>query len=182
MRRFATLTVGSLTGLSLVLGLSGMAAAAPVTTVGATVPTSPSTTGPSTTSPSTTSPSTTGPSTTGPSTTSPSTPAPAPAKSSPPKVLTGNEIWWIVRPHHVIDCVHAAKQVQRIRTAESAAGKRAARWQVISGAEQKVHGTIAAKRAKVSSGRVKGFQKLAQDGAALIARIDAKCSVTSTTA
>jgi hypothetical protein len=29
---------------------------------------------------------------------------------------------------------------------------------------------------------VKGFHKLEQDGAALIARIDAKCSVTSTTA
>jgi len=164
--------VGSLTGLTLVLGLSGIAAAAPVTTVGATVPPGPSTTAPSTTAPSTTAPSASTPSTT----------TPSAAESSPPKVLTGNEIWWIVRPHHVIDCAHAAKQVQRIRTAVLAAGKRAARWQVLSGTEKKVQGTNAAKRAKVSSGRVKGFQKLEQDGATLIARIGAKCSVTSTTA
>jgi hypothetical protein len=87
-----------------------------------------------------------------------------------------------VKPHHAIDCGHAAKQVQRVRAADAAAVKRLARWQAKNTTDQRNLTTNAVKLTKESSGKVKGFQRLEQDGQALLRRIDAKCSLTSPTA
>jgi hypothetical protein len=168
MRTLGTLTAGSLVGLALTLGVGGVAMAAPATTVGTTITSTPSTTAASP-----------GSTTTTPATTPSGSPATSKAK---PNTLTGTEIWRIVRPHHLISCAHASKQLQRVRSAVTAATKRAARWQTKQGKDEKIEGTNAARRTKVSSGRVKGFQKLEADGQALIRRIDAKCSLTSATA
>jgi hypothetical protein len=194
MGKFRKAIVGSLVGAALTLGSADVALATPATTA-TTAPstsspstTAPSTTGPITTGPSSTGPSSTGPSTTGPSTTGPSTIGPSttgpttPSPSSTPKkpaALTGRQIWWIVRPGHGVDCPHAAKQVQRVRTAVAAAEKRLGRWQAKQSTLRQNQTKSTARRSKASSGKVKGFQKLDQEGQALIRRIDAKCSLTS---
>jgi len=157
MRKFGQLTVGSLVGVALALGAGGIAAAAPAPTTGATITTAPSTTVPSTAAPST------------------KTPAHG-------NVLTGSEIWWIVKSHHSISCQHAARQLQRVRAADSAAAKRMRVWQAKQTADQKSKNRNAAKRTKVSVGKVKGFQKLQTEGQALIRRINAKCSVNNSAA
>ncbi len=173
MRKITRLTAGSVVGVLLTVGAGGIADAAPVTTT-----TSPSTSSPTTSAPTTTSPSTTSPSTSSPTTSSPATYA-SPATPAKAKALTGNEIWWIVHPRHGVDCAHAAKQLPRVRRADAAAAKRLGRWQTRQSADQKSQGAHAARRSKVSSGKVKGFQKLEQDGQALIRRIQTKCSLTS---
>ncbi len=179
MRKITKLTAGSVVGVLLSVGAGGIAAAAPVTTTTSPTTTSPTTTSPTASSPSTSSPGTSSPTTTSPTTTSPGSSSPtAPAKDKA-KALTGNEIWWIVHPDHGVNCAHAAKQLQRVRQADAAAAKRLGRWQTRQSAHQKSPGAHAATRNKVSSGKVKGFQKLEQDGQALIRRIETKCSVTS---
>jgi hypothetical protein len=153
MTRIGKLAVGSLVGVALTLGMSGVAVAAPVssTTTGST------------------------------STTTGSTPTTTPSQTgkSKPQALTGREIWRIVRPHHAIDCAHASAQLKRVQRADAAAAKRLGRWQAKNGVDQKSQGTHAARLLKQSTGKVKGFQKLEQDGQALMARIDAKCGVSS---
>jgi hypothetical protein len=70
--------------------------------------------------------------------------------------------------------------------ADAAAARRASTIssRVTNGTRDKgraVHGRNAARRAKKNAASLRGFQKLQQDGLALIAKIDAKCSSTSTT-
>jgi hypothetical protein len=156
MRNIRKIAVGSLVGLALTLGINTVALAAPAAT------------------------STTGTSTTG---TAPAG-APSTGTSSPAakaQVLTGPEIWRIVEPRHLINCAESSKEVKRIHAAVTAAGKRVKFWQARNAADQKRHGKKAGKRVKVVGGRVRGFQKLAQDGQSLISRIDAKCDVATTT-
>jgi hypothetical protein len=162
MKRFRKTIVGGLVAVTLTLGVGGVALAAPGTTTGSTTPTNPSTTSPSSSS---------------------GSPKSGATKT---KTLTGNEIWRIVEPDHRIFCGHEAKQVQRIRVADAAAAKRAASFEsrTTNGPRDKghaAHGRNAARRAKKSAASIRGFQKLQQDGLALIAKIEAKCSVTSTT-
>jgi hypothetical protein len=168
MKRFQKSVVGGLLAVTLTLGVSGVALAA---TTGSTTSTSPSTTSPSTSSPSTTSPSSSGPSK---------------SRSAKTNVLTGNEIWRIVEPHHRIYCADAAKEIKRIQVADAAAARRASadESRTTNGPRDNghaLHGRNAARRAKRNAAAVRGFQKLQQDGLALIARIDAKCSGKSTT-
>jgi hypothetical protein len=158
MTKFGKLAAGSIVGAALTLSTAGVAVATPST--------APTTTGPTTTAPAGTTPTTT----------------PGPAKKAAPRVMTGAEIWVVVHPHHAIDCAHAAGQITRIQAAITAATKRQGRWQAKSNADQKATGAQAAKRAKRSSGRLKGFTKLAHDGQALITRIDTKCGLTAPTA
>ena len=156
MRNIRKIAVGGVVGLALTLGINTVALAAPAAT------------------------STTGTSTTG---TAPAG-APSTGTSSPAakaQVLTGPEIWRIVEPRHLINCAESSKEVKRIHAAVTAAGKRVKFWQARNAADQKRHGKKAGKRVKVVGGRVRGFQKLAQDGQSLISRIDAKCDVATTT-
>jgi hypothetical protein len=156
MRNIRKIAVGSLVGLTLTLGISTVALAAPAAT---------STTGTSTpgTAPAGT----------------PSTGSSSPAAKA--QVLTGPEIWRIVEPRHLINCAESSKEVKRIHGAVTAAGKRVKFWQARNAADQKRHGKKAGKRVKLVGGRVRGFQKLVQDGQSLISRIDAKCDVATTT-
>jgi hypothetical protein len=157
MRKIGVLAVGGLVGTALTFGVGGVAVAAPTTTA------PPPTASPSTTTPSTSTPST---------------------KNKVAHVLTGGDIWRIVHPP-AIDCAHAAKELKRVRAADAAAAKRTTHWQTRMGKDQKSQGqrqsTNAARRTKKSSGRVRGLQKLEQDGQALIRRIDAKCDVAAPT-
>ena len=189
MTKFGKLVVGTIVGAALTLGMSGVALAAPVTsttagspstTAGTTGTTSPSTSQPSTTQPSTTQPSTstTQPATTSPSTTLPSTTSPTPpAQSGLSKSLTrtASQIYRIVRPRHPIDCARSAQELKKVRSADAAAAKRLGRWQGKNSADTKSQGKHAAVRVKHASKKVRVFQKLEQDGQALIARIDTKC-------
>jgi hypothetical protein len=183
MKRIGKLTVGTIVGVALTIAIGGAAGAAPATTTGVSTPSAtPPSGAPPSTAPTSIPPTTAAPSAASPSTTSPGSPAPSASAPAKPKVLTGNEIWWIVRPGHVIYCAHAAKQVQRVRAADNAAAKRLSRWQTQQSKDLKIRYKNAAKRTKASSGKVKGFQKLEQEGQALISRIDTKCRLTSTTA
>jgi len=162
MTTIRTLTVGGLVGVALTLGLAGVASATPTS----------STAGTSTTATSTTTPSGSHSTT-----------------SAPPRVLTGPEIWRIVRPRHGISCAHAAKQVQRVKQAESAAAKRmtrhqakasrqqakASRQQAKASHQQSSGSRHATKRTTHTTAKVSGFQKLHSEGQALIKRIEAKC-------
>jgi hypothetical protein len=163
MQRIGKFAVGSLVGAVLALGVGGVAGAAPVTTTGAT------------------STPTAGTSTSGTSTPGTTTPTKAaPAKST---VLLGPAIWRAVEPHHKIDCARATKEIKKIQTAMAAASKRGGRWQKRS-ARAKTHNARnttkrSTRHTKHSSAKVNGFQKLQQEGAALIKKIDAKCGVST---
>jgi len=179
MTKFGKLVVGTIVGAALTLGMSGVALAAPVTsttagspstTAGTTGTTSPSTSQPST---STTLPATTLPSTTPPSTTSPTPPAQGGLSKS--LTRTASQIYRIVRPRHPIDCARSAQELKKVRSADAAAAKRLGRWQGKNSADTKSQGKHAAVRVKHASKKVRVFQKLEQDGQALIARIDTKC-------
>jgi hypothetical protein len=61
----------------------------------------------------------------------------------------------------------------------AAATKRQDRWQKGSKTAHARTGTKSSKHSKHVSGKMRGFQKLEADGAALIKRIDAKCGVTN---
>jgi hypothetical protein len=143
--------------------------------------------------------------------TTPATSTPAKPKSTAPKkkhgrrshVLTGNEIWRIVKPGHHINCAHSAQQLKRVKAADAAAAKRQTRWQRKSSTEQTHQSRIAqvrksassqsasassttskrttwlAKRTKKAGTKVHSWQKLQQDGAALIKRIETACPATT---
>ena len=160
MRKLRKIAVGSLAGVALTLGIN-----LGINTVATAAPAATSSSVPSTTE-------------TAPAGT-PSTGTSSPAAKA--RVLTGPEIWRIVEPRHLINCAESSKEVKRIHAAVTAAGKRAKYWQARNAAVQKRHGTKAGKRAKIVSGRIRSFQKLAQDGQSLISRIDAKCDVATTT-
>ena len=164
MTKIRNLTVGSLVGVTLTLGLGGIASAANAAPAGVTATSTPVSSTPAT-----------------PSTPTPSSPPPS---SSPSRthVLPGNEIWRIVHPKHGIDCARANKQVKRVQVADGAAGKRLTRWKTESATDQARRGKNAATRIKTSSGKVRGFQKLQNDGQALIKRIEAKCPAASAAA
>ncbi|HXQ44216.1 MAG TPA: hypothetical protein VN816_06230 [Acidimicrobiales bacterium] len=174
MKRIGKFAVGGLVGTVLTLGIAGVAGAAPVTTTGATSTSTPSTSTPGTSTPSTSTPGTSTPGTSTPGTKS------APAKST---TLLGPAIWRAVEPRHTIDCARATKEIARIRTAMGSASQRQARWQKRSGRAQAHFARHATKKTsrhtKHASGKVKGYQKLQQEGTALIKRIDAKCGLTT---
>jgi hypothetical protein len=106
------------------------------------------------------------------------------AKRHRKTVLTGVEIWRIVHLDHGVNCAHGAKELDRVKAATAAATTRADHWksrQVSHAARANAptnHKTAAA-AAKRAGGRVRGFQKLASDGQALMRRIEQKCAISS---
>ena len=205
MSRIRNFTGACLVATVVAVGFGGVATAAPLLT-GATTPApststtapptaTPSTSTPSTSTPSTSTPSTSTPSTSTPSTTTPTTAPKAKAKKKRKHLLTGTEIWRIVDPHHAIDCGHATKEVARIRVADAAAAKRLAGWETRNTSALRVKATsngasgsnaaatratkAQSRRMKKTAGMVRGFQKLENDGQALIKRIDATCSAAN---
>ncbi|MGH9019115.1 MAG: hypothetical protein ACRDY1_15295 [Acidimicrobiales bacterium] len=182
MRKIRSQTALGAAAVALTLGLTGACAgagaadAATMTTTGATtIPVAGATTIPASGSTPTTTPGATG--------------------KAGSRVMTGREIWAVVRPRHGVNCAHAAKQITRVEAAITAATKRQGRWQIKSSVDQARRravgavgaagtsstraATRTAKRAKTLAGKLKGFTRLAQDGHALISRIDTKCGLAS---
>ncbi len=169
MQRIGKLAAGSLVGAVLTLGVGGVAGAAPVTTTGAT-----STSGTSGTS---------APGTSSTGTSSPGTTTPPKAAHPKSTVLLGPAIWRAVEPHHKIDCAKATKEIKKIQAAMASASQRESRWQKRSTRAKMHNARNTTKRStrhtKHTSGKVNGYQKLQQEGAALIKKIDTKCGVST---
>jgi hypothetical protein len=147
MKTIGKFTVGSLVGLAITLGAGGVATAAPTTTTtGATASTAPTTTTPATS---------------------------APKKAG---VLNVTQIWTIVNPKHRIECSRASEELKKIGKADAAATKRLDRWDRLSAAARAGTAKNAKSQIKHTAGRVKYFQKLLKDGAALTKKVDAKCA------
>ena len=108
-----------------------------------------------------------------------SAPSGSSAHASRDKTLTGYEIWRIVQPHHRIVCSRATRELKKIARADAAAGTRLARAQARLGQLQGTKASAAMVRRR--TGSVKGFEKLRNDGTALIAKIDTKCKITTPT-
>jgi hypothetical protein len=104
---------------------------------------------------------------------------PPSSSSAHVNAYTGPEIWRIVQPHQVIYCKDASQKLRRIHGAVNAARRRLSVRQTAQSRVQTRTGPKAKKRAGRLSVGVREFQKLEQDGQALVDRIDAKCHLSS---
>jgi hypothetical protein len=184
MRKIGKFALGSLVGATLTLGVGGIASAASAAPSGGLTVTS---TTPDPGTPTTTAPTTTGPTTTAPSTsTRPKRSHAKSSKRSKSRVLTGHEIWEIVKPGHQITCAHATGQLKRIAAADAAAARRGTRWQKRDSEKQTAQNRNSTnqsaltsrhltKQVKLAGVKVRSWQTLQNDGQALIKKIEAKC-------
>jgi hypothetical protein len=153
MTNIRKLTVGSIVGVTLTLGLGGVASAAPVAPTGATATTTPS-------SP-------------------PSSSSAHPHILSGPEIWLIVEPHHRIQCSHAAKEIKRVQKADAAAARRLTHGQtRSANAQKASTTAKKSKAHHAARRVKHSAAKIRGFQKLQSEGQALISRIEKNCAVS----